>query len=539
MEKHSFDAVIFDLDGVITQTAKLHVESWKETFDEYLKIRKTRNGEPFREFTHKDDYLPFVDGKPRYKGVESFLKSRGITLPLGDPADAPGKETICGIGNRKNEKFVKLIETEGVEVFQSSLDFIKEIKSRGIKTGVASSSKNCKAILYSVGIEDLFQTNVDGVVSAELGLKGKPEGDIFVTAAGSLGVSPERAVVVEDASSGVMAGRNGGFGLVLGIAREGNENELLKNCADIVVSDLADINIGWIENWFRKRPRDLFKFWEQTDNSIDLDGEFAADTDKIRINPYYFRKAEDVFSSGKPVIFLDYDGTLTPIVERPDLAVLSNEMRDVLKELCRKYTVSIVSGRDRRDVENLVGLEGIFYAGSHGFDIKGPKVSMIQPQAQETISVIQKITEYFKNKFSGIEGLLVEEKKFSVAVHYRLVDESKYLEKIEKEVRRIVDLEKELRLMSGKKVFEILPNIDWNKGKAILWIMQALNISWDESSIIYIGDDTTDEDAFRAIRTRGCGILVSDGLRASTADFWLKSPDDVKKLFTAVVNAVY
>jgi len=539
MEEHSFDAVIFDLDGVITQTAKLHVESWKETFDEYLKMRETRDGEPFREFTHKGDYLPFVDGKPRYEGVKSFLESRGITLPLGTPTDAPGKETICGIGNRKNEKFVKLIETKGAEVFQSSLDFIKELKARGIKIGVASSSKNCKAILYSIGIEDLFQTNVDGVVSAELGLKGKPEGDIFVTAAANLGVSPDKAVVIEDASSGVMAGRNGGFGLVLGIAREGNENELLKNCADIVVSDLADINIDWIEKWFRKKPRDLFEFWEQTDNSIDLDGELVTDTDKIRINPSYFRKAEDVFSSKKPVIFLDYDGTLTPIVERPDLAVLSDEMRDILKELCQKYTVSVVSGRSRKDVEDLVGLEGIFYAGSHGFDIKGPGFSMIQPQAQETIPVIRKITEYFRNKFSDIEGLLVEEKKFSVAVHYRLVDESKYLDEIEKEVRRIVDLEKEIRLMCGKKVFEILPQIDWNKGKAILWIMQALNISWDENSIIYIGDDTTDEDAFRAIRTRGCGILVSDVLRTSAADFWLKSPDDVKKLFTTVVNTTY
>ncbi|MDP8234562.1 MAG: trehalose-phosphatase [Candidatus Saelkia tenebricola] len=537
MEKHSFDAVIFDLDGVITHTAVLHVESWKEAFDGYLKIREVRNKEEFREFTHKGDYLPFVDGKPRYQGVKSFLESRGITLPFGDPTDAADKETVCGIGNRKNEKFVELLEQKGAEVFQSSVDFIKELKNRGIKIGVASSSKNCKTILNSVGIEDLFQTRVDGVVSVELGLKGKPEGDIFITAAENLGVSPARSVVVEDASSGVMAGRNGGFGLVLGIAREGNKEDLFENGADIVVSDLADINIDWIESWFKKRPHELFESWEKVNDHIDLNGEIICDTEGIGINKKYLVKVRDVFlSDKKPVIFLDYDGTLTPIVDKPDLATISESMKETLKLLCQNYTVSIVSGRGRADVENLVGLEGIFYAGNHGFDIKGPEFSMIQPQAEKAIPLIQKVTQYSKEKFSDIEGLLVEEKKFSVAVHYRLVDEDKYLEGIKQEVEKIVDQEEGLRLMYGKKVFEILPKIDWNKGKAISWIMQVLNLSFEDNSIVYIGDDTTDEDAFRAIRTRACGILVSESMTSSAADFYVKTPYEVQKLFELILK---
>jgi len=247
-----FDAVIFDLDGVITQTAKVHGMAWKKMFDEFLFSRKKRFNEPFKEFTHEGDYLPFVDGKPRYKGVESFLESRGINIPFGDPEDSPDMETVCGLGNAKNEFFNKVLEKDGAEVFESSVSLIHELINNGVKIGVASSSKNCKPILESVNLIDLFETRIDGVISAELGLKGKPEPDIFTTACDNLGVDYHRAVVVEDAVSGVQAGLNGGFGLTLGIAREDNATELLINGADIVVEDLSEISIDTINEWFIK-----------------------------------------------------------------------------------------------------------------------------------------------------------------------------------------------------------------------------------------------------------------------------------------------
>jgi len=258
MEEHGFDAVIFDLDGVITRTASVHSTAWKQMFDEFLKayaertpvLSVTEGGEPFREFTHTDDYLPYVDGKPRYKGVASFLRSRGIDLPYGDPGDSPDQETVCGLGNRKNQLFNEMIAQGNVEVFSTTVDFIKELQEKGIKVGVASSSKNAKAILDVAGLTDLFETRVDGIVSAELNLKGKPEADIFTTACDNLGVPYDRAVIVEDAVSGVQAGSNGNFGLVLGIAREDNELELKLNGADIVVKDVGEIDFNSIEEWF-------------------------------------------------------------------------------------------------------------------------------------------------------------------------------------------------------------------------------------------------------------------------------------------------
>jgi beta-phosphoglucomutase family hydrolase len=250
MFKVSFDAVIFDLDGVITNTARVHSIAWKKMFDDYLKLRADKYGEPFTEFTHKKDYLPYVDGKPRYKGVESFLLSRGITIKWGDPKDYPETETICGLGNKKNSNFNDILFKDGAEVYESSVDIIKGLKENNIKIAVASSSKNCKPVLEVAGLLELFDTRVDGVVSAELNLKGKPEPDIFTTACDNLEVSYKNAIIVEDAVSGVQAGKKGNFGLVLGIARENNKDELLKNGADRVIHDFSEITLDDLNRWF-------------------------------------------------------------------------------------------------------------------------------------------------------------------------------------------------------------------------------------------------------------------------------------------------
>jgi len=247
-----FDAVIFDLDGVITKTALVHASSWKRMFDEFMKKREEQFGESFKEFTHAGDYLPYVDGKPRYKGVQSFLDSRGIDIPFGDPSDDPDMETACGLGNKKNIMFNKVLDEDGVEVYDSSVEMLEGLKAAGVRIGVASSSKNCKPVLESAGLLHFFETRVDGVVSAEIGLQGKPEPDIFTTACDNLGIEYHRAVVVEDAVSGVMAGHKGNFGLTLGLAREDNINELLVGGADIVVEDLAEFGLEAINTWFEK-----------------------------------------------------------------------------------------------------------------------------------------------------------------------------------------------------------------------------------------------------------------------------------------------
>ncbi len=249
MTKHKVQAVIFDLDGVITKTALVHSHAWKKMFDDYLKYRAEKYNETFKEFT-REDYLKYVDGKPRYNGVESFLKSRNIDLPFGSPEDSTDKETVCGLGNRKNEAFNEVLNNEGVEVYEYIPKFLDELKKEGIHIGVASSSKNCENVLKVAGLSHYFETRVDGVVSAEQGLKGKPEPDIFLTAAKNLGCDPAYSVVVEDAVSGVAAGKKGNFGLVLGVARENNEQGLWQNGADIVINNFKNFSVKDIDEWF-------------------------------------------------------------------------------------------------------------------------------------------------------------------------------------------------------------------------------------------------------------------------------------------------
>ncbi len=250
MIDNKLKAVIFDLDGVITKTALVHSIAWKEMFDTYLKQREEKHGEKFVEFTHEGDYLTFVDGKPRYEGVKSFLESRGIELPYGEPTDDVDIETYCGIGNRKNIAFNNILERDGIEEYESTVKLMHRLKEEGIKIGVASSSKNAEKVLTVTGLIDLIETRVDGVVSAELGLKGKPAPDIFTTAADNLGVAYHQAVVIEDAISGVQAGKAGNFGLVLGLAREDNAQGLWEAGADIVVEDISEIEFEGIQYWF-------------------------------------------------------------------------------------------------------------------------------------------------------------------------------------------------------------------------------------------------------------------------------------------------
>jgi beta-phosphoglucomutase family hydrolase len=248
-----FDAAIFDMDGVVTRTAAVHSRAWKEMFDAYLQSRATRGLGPFREFTHEGDYLRYVDGRPRYEGVATFLQSRGIALPMGTPDDAPGIETVCGLGNRKNALFNEIIEREGAGLYESTVDLIGMLRAQGFKVGLATSSKNSALILNKSGVTHLFGSVVDGIVSAVLGLQGKPAPDIFQAASARLGVHPEHAIVIEDAVSGVQAGANGGFALVIGVARENNHAELWRAGADLVVADLAETNLAQINAAIRAK----------------------------------------------------------------------------------------------------------------------------------------------------------------------------------------------------------------------------------------------------------------------------------------------
>jgi beta-phosphoglucomutase family hydrolase len=239
-------ALLFDLDGVLTRTATLHAASWKRLFDEYLAEHAKRTGQPFVPFDLVQDYRRYVDGKPRYDGVKSFLASRGMAIPWGAPADPPTRETVCGLGNRKDRYFEEALRERGVEIFPEAISLVRDARARGLKTAVVSSSKNCAPILKRAGLLDLFDARVDGVEAERLQLPGKPAPDTFLEAARRVGVEPDQAVVVEDAISGVEAGKRGGF-RVVGVDEGGDGQALREHGADLVVSHLgefADLLLG-------------------------------------------------------------------------------------------------------------------------------------------------------------------------------------------------------------------------------------------------------------------------------------------------------
>ncbi len=237
-------ACLFDLDGVLTQTAKVHAAAWKEMFDAFLQGRAAKTGERFVAFDPVGDYDAFVDGKPRYEGVRSFLQARDIELPEGHRGDAAGADTIDGLGNRKNEIVLGMIRDRGVEAYEGSVRYVRAAQAAGLGRAVVSSSANCRDVLVAVGIEDLFQARIDGVLADREQLKGKPAPDTFLAGARALGVEAGQAAVFEDALAGVAAGKAGEFACVVGVDRAGQADALREHGADVVVSDLAELLDG-------------------------------------------------------------------------------------------------------------------------------------------------------------------------------------------------------------------------------------------------------------------------------------------------------
>ena len=239
-----FDAVVFDLDGVVTQTSLVHAAAWKALFDSFLKTRAAHEGRDFVPFDDKVDYRLYVDGKPRYDGVHDFLASRGVELPWGEPSDPPDLETVCGLGNRKNLFFNAEVREHGVKTYDSTVALLRELRAAGLKTGLISSSKNTSMIVEVTGLGDLFDVQVDGQLAERIGLPGKPDPAVYLEATKRLGVEPARTAVVEDALSGVEAGHAGGFGLVIGVDRLGQAEALRAHGAGVVVDDLRQVALA-------------------------------------------------------------------------------------------------------------------------------------------------------------------------------------------------------------------------------------------------------------------------------------------------------
>ena len=504
------EAVLFDMDGVITDTAEAHMAAWKRLFDEYLRARRPEAA----AFT-AEDYRRHVDGKPRYDGVKAFLASRGIDLPMGDPDDDLETETIYGLGNRKNRHFRAWLAQDSIEVFPGSRALLAELDAAGIRTAVFSSSRNARDVLGSAGMLDRFEVAVDGQDMARADLPGKPDPAIMLRAAEQLGTVAERAAIIEDAISGVEAGAAGSFGQVVGVDREGDGRALEAAGADLVVADLAELAVGEEKRLVARMLGSLPRVWDRED--------------ALRARMRGRRLA----------VFLDYDGTLSPIVEDPAAATLGEGMRAALSRLAARVPVAIVSGRDLKDVQAFVQDDSLYYAGSHGFDLAGPNGwREVVEKGAKFLPALEAAADALEARLASSDGARVERKRFSLAVHFRQVaeqDEAAVAQAVEETIAEHGDL----HASAGKKVFDVRPRVDWHKGRAVLSLLATLDLDGDDVLPIYVGDDTTDEDAFRSLSDCGLGIVVRDGAdRRTSARLALDGTDDVERFLHWLADAV-
>ncbi len=485
-----FEAVICDLDGVITDTAALHARAWKKVFDDFLQRLAGQGGKDQPAFRIESDYPRHVDGKPRYEGAASFLKARGFDLPFGQPSDPPDRMTVCALGNRKNQVYQALLEHQGVQVYAGAVNFIHRLKAAHIKVALVTSSRNGRMILEKAGLTGLFDCILDGEDAARLSLTGKPAPDIFLEAARRLDVAPERAAVVEDAQSGVEAGRRGHFGCVIGVGTDRHGARLRAHGADCVVGDLGALSVS--------------------DQKTETPQPVRASALE------HFEEIEKRLVGRRPFVFLDYDGTLTPIVRRPEEAHLDDAVRETIRRLAGQCSVAVVSGRDLADVRERVGLPQLYYAGSHGFDIGGPQDAPVAfTKGGEFIPRIDEAEKILRRRLSAIPGAHVERKKFSLAVHFREVAAEQAGE-VAAIVEQVHAQSTGLRRKMGKKIFEMQPDVDWHKGRAVRWLINRSQDSGAKVLAIYIGDDTTDEDAFAELQPDGIGIRVDDDNRSES-----------------------
>jgi len=503
-----FDAVLFDMDGVVTDTAEAHAAAWKRTFDTFLEAHARASGERYQFFDPDSDYLHYVDGKPRLDGVRDFLAARRIQIPEGSADDTGDRQTVHGLGRRKNDHFRQWLARHRVRTYASTAGLIRALKELGVAVAVFSSSRNAERVLRNAGVLGLFDVRVDGTDAHEQGLAGKPDPAVLLEAAARLGVAPARAVIVEDSEAGVEAGARGGFGLVIGISRAKGAAfteeaaALRARGAGPVVSDLSEVVV----------ERDGLRLQSM---------ERLTDARTARA-PLRERLA------GRPLaVFLDYDGTLTPIVEDRNRAVLDDGMREALRGLGRKMPVAVISGRDLSDVRERIGLDGLFYAGSHGFEIAGPEgTHQTLEKGEAYLPQLDQAEQEMREGLAAVPGHDVERKRFAIAIHYRRVDETRVPE-VEAVVDRITGRYSGLRKAYGKRVFQVQPAVDWDKGRALRWVLERLDLPAGAVPL-YIGDDVTDEDAFRALRADGVGVLVSDVPRSTLAHFRLQDTDEVR-----------
>lgn len=496
-------AVIFDMDGVITDTAKTHFICWKKAFDEFLLKLSKESKKNFKPFT-ENDYLQYVDGVSRLDGIKNFFKSRHIKC-------ATNKINIHTLANKKTKLFIQAVKKSEVKIFDSSIILIKQLIQNEVKVAVVSASKNCKKILTKAKIINLFDVIADDTVAKRLQLKSKPHPAIFLEAAKRLAVKPEEAIIIEDALAGIKAAKLGHFGLTIAVDRNKKKYAQFKILgADYIVKDLATFNYAKLKKIFTLLLPSAIT-------------NFSAIKNKLK--------------NKKIILCLDFDGTLTPIVTRPYLAALTKSMHSLLAELSKYFPLLIISGRELLDIVNKVNIPHIYYAGNHGLEMK--LADFFPEHITKGLDYLEEINKAYLelvDLLSPIKNCLVENKKYSLSVHYRLVKSEQTL-LIKSKLDEVINKHPHLSKHHGKKVFEVRPKMAWHKGKVISHILKMLSPSDTENFLpIYLGDDLTDEDAFAEIKKSGIGILVTNTPRKSKALYYLRDTKEVYDFLNKLIR---
>ena len=500
------DAVIFDLYGVLTEAASVQRAAWASLFNEYLVRRPAHEDEDHSAFTD-DDYWQLVNGKPRPDGVADFLASQGISLPRGVPSDT-GEGTICGLANRQRQLYADLLDRE-VPLFGAMVTLARKLRDIDVATAAHSSSPGCQAVSKVTGVDGLLDVYIDETAAEGLRIAGNPglvvpaEASHVLDAAYGLGVLPHRTVIVGDTEAGLSAGRDAGFALVIGVDRTGHAEGLFQCGADVVVADLADIAVRTGDKRMSEIP-----------NALKSSGQLAG-----------------IVIGRESVLFLNYDVALSQTVSDPGAVALVDGAAQALRSLADVSPVVVISGRDLADLRDRVDIPGIWYAGSHGFELVGPDGSHREHEAgAAAVPVLAGAADELRDILEQIPGVRVVHTRFAVAVHYREAA-SEHIGEIVGTTRRLGQRNK-LRVTNGRMLVELRPDVDWDEGTRLAWIRSHI----DESKSlvpIYVGGDLTDEDAFEAVQLGGIGIAVrhdDDGNRRTAARFVLDGLDEVRKM---------
>jgi len=484
IERARFDAVLFALDGVLLQAEAASAGAWQEAFDEFLARHAPAPGHS--PFDTEQDFAAHVRGRPLQAAAQRLLEARRIDLPIGKPDDAPYSPSAWGLANAAGARLIVRVHKTPPPVYEPAVRLARTLRGCGIAIAAVSLAQHSEAVLRAAGLAGLFHARVDGRDLERFRMQPWPAPDLWLEALRRLEVPAARSAAFVRGEVQADAARAAG------------------------ITTLWDVTAAPAGH---PAMFDLF--------SVVL----PATLPESAVLPSALERVEDILSPGRATaLFLDFDGTLTGITGTPGEALLAPAMRDVLSALAERMPVAFVSGRDLANLQARVGLATAWYAGSHGFDIAGPADLSYQPaEALARLPALDAAEQFLRERLADVNGALVERKRFALAAHYRRVSPGD-VHHVKEAAEAALSMVEGLRASHGRKVIELLPAMDWHKGRAMQWIRERMAPgAWP----IYIGDDQTDEDAFSLLANDGTGIVVQDQPAPTTARYRLRDPDEV------------